>query len=118
LKAAKHADMAKLAKAALKISASPKTIEDAFAIAKEVVDGSGQRFATLKTAYALLGLDPRQWNVALNRWKQSGGPPLPEHAPYHRALSTKRNTDAAGDKSRGMRADTCKLQKSPVCTES
>ena len=30
LKAAKHADMAKLAKAALKISASPKTLEDAF----------------------------------------------------------------------------------------
>lgn len=82
LKAAKHADMAKLAKAALKISNSPKKIVDAFAIAEEVVQGSGQRFATLKTAYALLGLDPRQWNAVLNRWKQLGGPPLPEYAPY------------------------------------
>ena len=82
LKAAKHADMAKLAKAALKISASPKTLEDALAIANEVVEGNGQRFQTLKTAYALLGLDPRQWNAVLSRWKEMGGPPLPQYAPY------------------------------------
>jgi hypothetical protein len=44
LKAAKHADMAKLAKSALKISVSPKTLEDALAIANEVVEGNGQRF--------------------------------------------------------------------------
>lgn len=82
LKAANHADMAKLAKAALKISASPKTLEDALAIAKEVVEGSGQRFRTLKTAYALLRLDPRQWNAVLSRWKEMGGPPLAKYAPY------------------------------------
>ncbi len=82
LKAAQHADMAKLAKAALKISASPKNLEDALAIAKDVVEGSGQRFRTLKTAYALLGLDRRQWNAVLSRWKQIGGPPLPQFAPY------------------------------------
>ncbi len=35
LMAAKHADMAKLVKAALKISDSPKTINDALAIAKK-----------------------------------------------------------------------------------
>jgi hypothetical protein len=82
LQAAKHADMAKLAKAALKIGDSPKQMEDAFAIASEVVQGTGQRFANLKTAYALLGLDPRQWNLVLQRWKELGGPPLTEHAPY------------------------------------
>jgi hypothetical protein len=82
LKAAKHEDMAKLAKSALKISASPKTLEDALAIANEVVEGNGQRFQTLKTAYALLGLDPRQWNAVLSRWKEMGGPPLPQYAPY------------------------------------
>ena len=36
----------------------------------------------LKTGYALLGLDPRQWNEVLCRWKQIGGPPLPQYAPY------------------------------------
>jgi hypothetical protein len=82
LKGANHADMAKLAKAALKIRASPKSFDDAFAIAKEVVQGEGQRFWTLRTAYALLGLDPRQWKAVLNRWKEMGGPPLPEYAPY------------------------------------
>jgi hypothetical protein len=82
LNAAKHAEMAKLAKAALKISASPKSLEDALAIAKEVVEGKGQRFRTLKTSYALLGLEPRQWNAVLRRWKEMGGLPLPQYAPY------------------------------------
>ena len=82
MEAANHAGTAKLTKATLKIGASPKTFEDAFAIAKEVVQGKGQRFRTLKTAYALLGLDPRQWRAVLNRWKEMGGPPLPEYAPY------------------------------------
>ncbi len=82
LKAANHADMAKLAKTALKISASPKTLDEALAIAKEVVQGAGQRFWILKTAYALLGLEPRQWNAVLTRWKEMGGPPLPQYAPY------------------------------------
>lgn len=82
LKAAKHADMAKLAKAVLKISASPKTLEDALAIAKDVVEGSGQRFRTLKTAYTLLGLNPQRWKAVLGRWKEMGGPPLPQYAPY------------------------------------
>jgi hypothetical protein len=82
LKDANHADMAKLAKAALKINASPKAFDDAFAIAEEVVRGKGQRLWTLKTAYALLGLEPRQWKAVLNRWREMGGPPLPEYAPY------------------------------------
>ena len=82
LKSANHADMAKLAKAALKISASPSSLEDAFEIAKEVVQGKGQRFRTLKTAYSLLGLDHGQWNAVLNRWKEMGGPALRQYAPY------------------------------------
>ena len=82
LSAVDHAEMAKLAKAALKISASPKNLEDALAIAIEVVQGKGQRFRTLKAAYALLGLEPRQWNEVLRRWKDKGGPPLPQYAPY------------------------------------
>jgi hypothetical protein len=82
LNAAKHAELAKLAKDALKISVSPRTLEDALSIAKDVLEGKGQRFRTLKTAYALLGLDPRRWNPVLKRWKEMGGPSLSEHAPF------------------------------------
>lgn len=82
LTAAKHAELAKLAKAALKIAASPKTLEDALTIAKQVLEGSGQRFQMLKAAYALLGLNPRQWDAVLSHWKEIGGPPLPQYAPY------------------------------------
>jgi hypothetical protein len=82
LEAANHADLAQLTKTVLKISASPKDLAEALVIAKDVVQGEGQRFRVLKTAYALLGLDPGQWRRVLDRWKKLGGPPLPEYAPY------------------------------------
>ena len=82
LKAARHADMAKLAKAVLRISESPRNLEDALSIAKKVVAGDGQRYVTLKTAYALLGLPERLWKRTQERWKTAGGPPLDTYAPY------------------------------------
>jgi hypothetical protein len=82
LHVAKHGEAAKLTKAALQIGASPKTLEDAYAIANEVVQGKGQRFRTLKVAYSLLGLDPRHWSAVLRRWKEAGGPSLCQYAPY------------------------------------
>ena len=82
VKAAKHAEMAKLARHALRIQATPKNLNDAFAIAKEVVAGEGQQFLTLKTAYALLGLPARHWPAVHDRWKREGRPSLQTYAPY------------------------------------
>jgi hypothetical protein len=77
LKAARHADMAKIVKAALRIHETPRNLEDALAIARKAVDGNGQRYVTLKTAYQLLGLPERHLKSILQRWKEAGGPALP-----------------------------------------
>jgi hypothetical protein len=82
LKAARHADMAKLAKAVLRIRTAPRDLREALAIAHEVVVGDGQRYLTLKTAYALLGLPQAMWNSMQERWKAAGRPPLHRHSPY------------------------------------
>ena len=82
LKAARHADMAKLAKAVLRIHDSPRNLNEALEIAHEVVAGVGQQYLTLKTAYTLLGLPANMWNATQDRWKQSGHPPLHIYAPY------------------------------------
>jgi hypothetical protein len=82
LKAAKHAEMARLAKHVLRIQTSPKNLDDAFAIAREVVTGSGQQFLTLKTAYALLGLPQHLWPAIQDKWKAAGRPTLQAYAPY------------------------------------
>lgn len=73
--------MAQLVKAALRIRSEPKSLQDAFSIAKEVVHGKGQQFLTLKTAYALLGLPQRAFPQVQERWKR-GYKPLEEYAPY------------------------------------
>jgi hypothetical protein len=82
LKDAKHAEMARLAKHVLRIQASPRNLDEALAIAREVVCGTGQQFLTLKTAYALLALPQRHWSAVQDRWKQAGRPPLQAYAPY------------------------------------
>lgn len=82
LKASRHADMAKVVKAALRIHEAPRNLEEALAIARRAVNGNGQRYITLKTAYALLGLPDRLLKSTLQRWKDAGGPPLPIYAPY------------------------------------
>jgi hypothetical protein len=82
LKAARHADMAKLAKAVLRIEGSPRNLREALHIAKEVVTGNGQHFLNLKTAYSLLGLPQELWIPIRKRWKEAGSPPLATYAPY------------------------------------
>lgn len=82
LKEARHADMAKLAKAVLRIHGAPRDLKDALAMAREVVVGDGQQYLTLKTAYALLGLPRQLWNETQERWKQTGRQPLHICAPY------------------------------------
>jgi hypothetical protein len=82
LSAVNYSELAKLAMVALRVGGSPKTLEDAFAIAKAVLDGKGQRFRMLKAAYSFLGLDPRQWDAVLGHWKKLGGPSLREYAPF------------------------------------
>ena len=82
LKAARHADMARLVKTALGIHATPRDLLEALAIAKQVASGEGQQYLNLKTAYALLGLPERLWGPIQARWKKAGRPPLQAYAPY------------------------------------
>ncbi|WP_208454358.1 hypothetical protein [Methyloligella sp. GL2] len=81
LKSTDHAALAKLAKSALRINAEPKNLEDAYALAKEVVHGKGQQALTLKTAYALLGLPHEYFAQIQERWKRQYQP-VEEYAPY------------------------------------
>jgi hypothetical protein len=82
LESADHAAVAKLAKQELAIHASPKDLAEALAIAKNVVRGDGQRFRTLKTAYALLGLPSPMFPKVRDRWIRLGRPHLTDFAPY------------------------------------
>ena len=74
--------MAKLAKQVLAIRTTPRDLAEALAIAKEVVHGEGQRFMTLKTAYALLGMPPAHFPKVQERWVRLGRPRLMDFAPY------------------------------------
>jgi len=47
-----------------------------------VLQGDGQRFWLLKTAYLLLGLNPRNFQRVQARWVAAGRPPLHDFAPY------------------------------------
>lgn len=77
-----HAAASAIAHKELRITDSAKNLTGALRIADQVVDGNGQRYRTLKTAFSLLGLPERHWIAVLDRWKKSGGPPLKEYAPY------------------------------------
>ena len=55
LAASDHGATAKLVRRILEIHSNPRDLNEALAIAKEVVHGEGQRFQTLKTAFALFG---------------------------------------------------------------
>jgi hypothetical protein len=73
---------AKLARQILSITREPRNLIETMEIAKQVMQGDGQRFLTLKTAYVLLGLDPAYFNRVRSRWMAAGGPHLTEFAPY------------------------------------
>src|SRR5262249_54353694 len=63
-------------------SKSPRTLNDALALARDVVRGFGQRFQTLRVAYTLLGLPELHWRAVRQRWRTAGYPSLPDYAPY------------------------------------
>jgi len=82
LQKADHALTARFAKQVLAIHDTPKSLEEAMAIAKEVVHGEGQQFYSLKVAYALLGLPPAEFPRIRARWIKMGRRRLTEFAPY------------------------------------
>jgi hypothetical protein len=77
-----HGATAKLVKRILAIHSNPRDLDDALAIAKEVVHGEGQRFQTLKTAFTLLGLPSSGFPGVQRRWTAMGRPRLADFAPY------------------------------------
>ncbi len=82
LQSSHHADAAKVVKAVLRIQETPRNLKEAFDIANRAVEGHGQRYITLKTAYKLLGLPEKNFELVLKKWKIAGGPPLTAFAPY------------------------------------
>ncbi|CAN7327955.1 hypothetical protein [Neorhizobium tomejilense] len=74
--------LATITKRALQIDESPKSLEHALAIAKDVLRRDGQHFLNLKLGYSFLGLDPAMWRAVEARWKASGHKALPDYAPY------------------------------------
>jgi hypothetical protein len=73
---------AEVVRAILAVRDTPRDLTQALDIAREAVGGAGQRYRTLKLAYALLDLDHRFWTEVATRWKRVGGPDLPTYAPY------------------------------------
>jgi len=73
---------ARIAREALRIQHAPKSLDEALAIAKEAVGSVRNRYATLKAAYSLLGLPNSYWEGVREYWKEVGGPPISEFAPY------------------------------------
>jgi len=75
-------DAAKLVKAVFSVSGSPRTLDDALALARDAVRGIGQRFQTLEVAYKLLGLPVTYWRTFHQNWRGSGHPLVLDYATY------------------------------------
>jgi hypothetical protein len=73
---------AALAREALVIRSEPKSLAEAMEIARAAVLGGRNRFRTIKSVYALLGLPAEHWPQVISRWKGAAGPPLVVYAPY------------------------------------
>lgn len=82
LKDLDNSALATLTKESLQIEDSPKSLEHALEIARNVLARDGHHFLNLKLGYGFLGLDPTMWRAVQARWKASGHKPLPEYAPY------------------------------------
>ena len=65
---------AEVVRAILAVRETPRDLTQALDIPREAVCGAGQRYRTLKLAYALLDLDHRFWTEVATRWKRVGGP--------------------------------------------
>jgi hypothetical protein len=76
------ASTSKLTRQILAIASEPRNLTEAMEIAKQILQGDGQRFLTLKTAYVLLGFDGAHFNKVQARWVAAGRPRLAEFAPY------------------------------------
>lgn len=72
---------AKVIKAALGVTAMPKNMYEAFAMAQRVITTT-PRFELLKTAYFVLGLPREMFRYVERRWKAHGYPQLADYAPY------------------------------------
>lgn len=59
-----------------------KDLSAAKAQAEQIVSGHGNRLGALKAAFETLAAPPRMVQAVLARWKDLGGPPLVEFAPY------------------------------------
>jgi hypothetical protein len=81
LKNADFGQMAKLVRAALRIEARPRNMDEAWSLATSVLSTAGN-YRVLKAAYTLLGLEERLWREVRERWQASGYRPLNEVAPY------------------------------------
>jgi hypothetical protein len=59
-----------------------RTLSDAKAAADLIVTGNGERFRVLRLALQFLGIPTHLHGRIIATWKQSGGPPLSDFAPY------------------------------------
>jgi hypothetical protein len=59
-----------------------RNLEDARALAEQMVIGEGRRYTTLKVAFEMLAVPSELRPQITKRWKQEGGPPLPQFARY------------------------------------
>jgi hypothetical protein len=59
-----------------------RDLAEARALAAQMVHGNGRRYTTLKVAFEMLSIPPELRPRILKRWKEAGGPPLDEFAPY------------------------------------
>jgi hypothetical protein len=59
-----------------------RSLDEALAIVDRILDGSGRRFRMLQTAMDELQISLAARGSVIKRWKQIGGPPLKDFAPY------------------------------------
>jgi hypothetical protein len=59
-----------------------RDLSQAKEVADRLVRGSGQRHAVLKAIFEIFGVPEAAQQEILRRWKLTGGPSLPEFAPY------------------------------------
>jgi hypothetical protein len=59
-----------------------RDLDEARALAEQMVHGNGRRYTTLKVAFEMLAIPLDLRPRILKRWKDAGGPPLDEFAPY------------------------------------
>lgn len=54
------------------------------AFAEQTIDADGKRYQTLRMSLEVVGIAKKLWPTVITRWKELGGPPLAQFAPYTR----------------------------------